>query len=294
MKKILLGSASALAFLALGSVANAQALDVDVELDIGSIVGIGDTDLETRELYVNAALNANNVDGSVNIDADGLLGVTGLGSVDLRAQGSLAAAVAIGDIDVDADILGGGLADVTVGVDGVVLAAAGGAQLDVDLVGNRISSTGILETTAIGAVNEGTIGIGADTFSLFDDDSSTDGFGGVFISDQQFAASASNTSNTAAAAIAAQSDVFAIGPSVDIDTDVFRISSSEPIDDVLALNVAYQAGFVDGSVNLDGAAFNDIAGTATTAIGAVNTGTITSGLPGSITIVVGGDTGDDG
>jgi len=283
MKKFILAGASTLAILAFANAANAQALDVNVELG-DTLSGLFETG-DIGGVYVNAAVNAAAVDGSVNIDAVSLVDGLNASRLDVSVEDSSAAAIALGDIDADLD-LGEGVPGLNIGVGGVALAAADAGQLGINLIGNRISSTGVLATTAIGAVNDGTLALSALSTRSYDRDFTDDSIGGSVEFDTAAANSASNTSNTAASAAAATASLLIEGATTDVSDLITDNTSTGPVA-VIAANVAANIAGVDGSVNLGGATINDIAGSATTAIGAVNTGTISNGLPGSITIVAG-------
>jgi len=283
MKKFILAGASTLAILAFANAANAQALDVNVELG-DTLSGLFETG-DIGGVYVNAAVNAAAVDGSVNIDAVSLVDGLNASRLDVSVEDSSAAAIALGDIDADLD-LGEGVPGLNIGVGGVALAAADAGQLGINVIGNRISSTGVLATTAIGAVNDGTLALGALSTRSYDRDFTDDSVGGSVEFDTAAANSASNTSNTAASAAAATASLLIEGATTDVSDLITDNTSTGPVA-VIAANVAANISGVDGSVNLGGATINDIAGSATTAIGAVNTGTISNGLPGSITIVAG-------
>lgn len=283
MKKFLLAGASTLAILGFAGGANAQLLDVSV--DIGdNIEGLFDIE-DFAGVYANAAVNVGVIDGSVNIDAASLIPGLNASSVSADIEASLAAAVATGGIDVGLDVLVPGL---DIGVGGLAIAAAGATQIGLDIVGNRISSTAELATTAIGSVNEGTIALASLSTRDFTDASTDVLTGGSADFVSSAANSASNTSNTAAAAAASATSLLLEEADRTITTAVTDIQSTGPAS-ILAANLSANIALIDGAVNLTGATINDIAGTATTAIGAVNTGTISNGLPGTITIVVGGD-----
>lgn len=266
MKKIILAGASTFAILAFAGSANA----LDVTVDIGTNLDALYDDPDFAGLYINAAVNAAEVNGSVNIEADPLIGDLNASSVTFKGQGSGSAAVAATEF-----AIGG--------------AAGAGQQIDLSVVGNRISSTQEIATTAIGAVNDGTISLAARESSA----AASGGFSftdrGGLIFDEAASNATGSTENTSSSAAARATSLLVDNGFSTSANAAFEVAESGPAQ-ALAANLALNLEDVNGSVNLSGATINDIAGTATTAIGAVNTGIITNGLPGSIDIVAGKQT----
>jgi len=118
--------------------------------------------------------------------------------------------------------------------------------------------TGVVATTAIGAINNGSIALNADNTK----------FGGSASLTASFADSVVDSTHASADA-----DYFNISL-----TDVYYDETTLP--DTAAYNIAFNNADINASVHLTG-----IAGaTDTTAVGAVNTGIITAGIPGSVTL----------
>ncbi|WP_185983155.1 hypothetical protein [Aureimonas mangrovi] len=286
MKKVLLGGASALAFLALGSAAQAQSLS--------DTIGAGLIDLQGEFAtgnYINESINIAAIDGSVNLIGTGLTAATNidLGTLNVDADLLIEAAVGAGlDLEVILELIEGG------DISGLLaLAVAAGIDLDLGLgldlgsivadtqVGGTISSAAEIATLAVGAVNTGDIATGVSTVTAA---TSSDTFTAVtgaieFSSDE--VSSAANTSTTAASAAASQVS-FSAGPAtVAAISTAADFSSSGPLAGVYATNRAFNIADINGSVT---AAANqiDLTGVSTLAVGAVNTGSIALGLEGGL------------
>lgn len=283
MKKFLLAGASTLALLGFASTANAQALDVDVSVDLSETTQrVLDSTRDFGGFYINSAINDAEVDGSVSIDTDGLLQI----DADVL-DGALSAGIALNASRINLDVDASTAASLAVTpAAGLALGAAAGIDVGLDIIGTSIASTGELATTAIGAVNTGVTSLAALSTRDYSDDSTNDSTGANIDFTSSAADSASNTSNTAARAAAAATALLIDGATSSIAADINDNTASGPAA-IVAANLAVNNAIVDGSVAINDATTVAIAGTATTAIGAVNTGTITNGLPGRIDIVAG-------
>lgn len=277
MNKFLLGGASALALLALGSTASAQEVTTPLGVGVDISTLLGQLETNVGGAYINAAVNNSLVDGSVDISTEGLLPGLNISEASLSVEASGAAAVALNAGEL-------GLLPPTLTLPNASVSGAAAAELALGIIGTSIE-TGTLATTAIGTVNTGTIALAAVTSSTVDSTEIGVNVRPDLTFDSSVAESAANTSNTAASAAAAAT-------SLDIDggfefsfADLSESTSSAPAA-IVAANLAVQNALVDGSVTVSGATRAVVGATDTTAIGAVNTGTISNGLPGSITITV--------
>jgi hypothetical protein len=282
MKKVLLGGASALAFLALGSAAQAQSISDTVGTNLIGLQGSF-----ANGNYINEALNTGAINGSVNLIGTGLTAASNvdLGSLNLEADLLVEIAAGAGiSLEDLLDIIGGG------GLEALLaLSVAAGIDLElalgVDLgtvvadtqIGGTISSAAEIATLAVGAVNTGDVLTGVSSVSGSFSNEEFAAISGEIAYSATEVSSAANTSTTAAAAAA--SDVsFTAGPSaVAAISTAADFSSSGPLAGVYATNRAFNNADINGSVNAAANAI-DLTGVSTLAVGAVNTGTISLGI----------------
>lgn len=277
MKSLLAIGASALA-LSLASVggANAQATVPTgaVLPSVSAVVGDAITNLQSQFAngnWVNEAYNIGDIDGSVTLGQSGLRTdtVVDLGRIQASLEGSGAGAIVVLPPAAAAGAAVEGRLDVDLGSVDTLVETIGG-----------IASTDTITTTALGAVNTGNIASIANSVSSNATNSVRTTSFSVDGSVSSASDSASNTTNTAASAAASSNiELTLTGPTTTV-TNTLNTLNSGPLTDVYAANRAYNAADINGRVI---AAGNNIGldGIETTALGAVNTGSISQGFDGS-------------
>lgn len=227
--------------------------------------------------WINRAINTGEIDGSVNI----------IGVPNIETSSSISGAVDIG-IDVGLGLEGsgvdlsnplGGAIELDANLHGHLLANVS-IEESTKIGGAVVASTAEIKTVAAGAVNTGHIASAAAT-SVNNTNIGLDfGLSDLTYVDGEVSQAAAATSQTSSEAFAADGTFASLGNlSVGLNASVSQ-STSGPALNVYAVNEAFNNADINGSVNILSNG-TDLAGIATVAAGAVNTGTTSLGFNGA-------------
>ncbi|TPW26131.1 hypothetical protein [Pararhizobium mangrovi] len=235
-------------------------------------------------IVIGGSLNSANVDASVNVTPEAVnLSDFATGEFTLGVNAGLALN---GSVDIDAGAAGGSTPNtaadsgvLSADVDLGVFAGAGAGIFDPDYLnavvqGGTTNITDQISTTALGAYRTGDVAL--PTLESASNTSLSGGFDGGTLSSSDDESSFSNVALDDNSAIARSSYSTAFdqdGPSFNA-TFGDAASRSGFVADTLTTNVAFNDGFINGSVTVGGLK-SRIDGISTTAIGAYNSGGIT-------------------